>query len=123
MGVLGRDELADLRAAASIFVAPARYEPFGLAALEAARAGCSLVLGDIPSLREVWGNAALFVDPGDHHALRGALERLIADGGLRDDMARRARLRAARYRSDRMAAAYVRLYRRVRPTAADGATA
>ena len=37
-------------AQAAIFVAPARYEPFGLAALEAALAGCALVLGDIPTL-------------------------------------------------------------------------
>ena len=35
-------------------------------ALEAALCGCALVLGDIPSLREVWGDAALFVAPDDH---------------------------------------------------------
>ena len=56
-------------AAASIYALPARYEPFGLSALEAALSGCALVLGDIPSLREVWGDAAIFVDPDDHDAL------------------------------------------------------
>ena len=44
---------------AAIFARPARYEPFGLAILEAAQAGCALVLGDIPSLRELWADAAL----------------------------------------------------------------
>ena len=33
---------------------PARYEPFGLSILEAALSGCALVLGDLPSLRELW---------------------------------------------------------------------
>ena len=60
-----------LAARAAIYALPARYEPFGLTALEAALAGCALVLGDIPSLREIWGDAALFVRPADDGALRG----------------------------------------------------
>ena len=44
-----------------IFVSAARYEPFGLAVLEAAQAGCALVLSDIPTFRELWDGAALFV--------------------------------------------------------------
>jgi glycogen(starch) synthase len=47
---------------------PARYEPFGLSVLEAALSGCALVLGDIASLREVWGGAACYVRPGDSRA-------------------------------------------------------
>src|ERR1044071_442586 len=50
---------------AAIFAAPARYEPFGLAVLEAALSGCALLLGDIPSLREILAEAALFVAPED----------------------------------------------------------
>ena len=46
-------------ARAPIYALPAHYEPFGLSALEAGLAGCALVLGDIPSLREIWGEAAL----------------------------------------------------------------
>src|SRR5690606_871916 len=52
LGQLSDMEIADRLARASIFALPARYEPFGLCALEAALAGCALVLGDIPSLRE-----------------------------------------------------------------------
>ena len=61
LGELPRDELADWYARAPIYALPARYEPFGLSVLEAALSGCALVLGDIPSLREIWGGAALFV--------------------------------------------------------------
>jgi glycogen(starch) synthase len=77
LGPLAPGELASLRARAAVFAAPARYEPFGLAILEAARAGCSLVLGDIPSLRELWDGAARFVDPGDPDALCAALDEAL----------------------------------------------
>jgi len=72
-------EVAELVARASIFVEPALYEPFGLAALEAALAGCALVLGDIPSLREVWRDAATFVPSHDEDALRRTLDALMRD--------------------------------------------
>jgi glycogen synthase len=51
LGVLSEPSLGEQLDRASIFAAPARYEPFGLSILEAAHAGCALVLGDIPSLR------------------------------------------------------------------------
>ncbi len=107
-------EVAALFGRASIFVSPALYEPFGLAALEAASAGCALVLSDIPSLREVWGAAAVFVDPTEDDVLERALRRLIEDAGCRLDMAARARVRARAYTPERMAAAYAGLYGRLR---------
>jgi glycosyltransferase involved in cell wall biosynthesis len=96
---------------ASIFAAPAFYEPFGLAILEAAAAGCALVLGDIPSLRENWEGAAVFVDPNDRAALRVAINRLIANVGQRVRLAMSARCRARQFSLERMAAVYDALYR------------
>lgn len=113
LGRLGSGAMRRLFARASVFVAPALYEPFGLAALEAGAAGCALILGDIPSLREVWGNAATFVPPHDARALRRALHLLIDDD---DHLAWRqaaATRRARRYTLDRMAERYVTAYRRV----------
>jgi glycogen synthase len=92
---------------ASIYASPARYEPFGLAALEAGLAGCALVLGDIASLREVWGDAATYVDPFDDDHLTRELQRLIADPGAVADLGRRALDRARTYTPERMAAAYL----------------
>jgi glycosyltransferase involved in cell wall biosynthesis len=109
-GVLGPAALAALRRKASIYAAPAVYEPFGLGILEAARDRCALVLGDIPSLRELWEDAAVFVDPRDPAALREALEALIADGRLRGDLAEHARRRGTAYSSQHTARAYRRLY-------------
>jgi glycosyltransferase involved in cell wall biosynthesis len=107
LGRLPQDELATWLGRASIFAAPARYEPFGLLPLEAALAGCALVLGDIPSLREVWGDAALFVPPEDRDALTGAIQALIEWPVLRAGMAARARERALTYSADRMADRYL----------------
>jgi glycogen synthase len=113
---LGRQsprELAGLRERAAVFVAPARYEPFGLAILEAARAGCALVLADIPSLRELWSGAAAFVDPHDTRALQAALAELIAAPGERVRLARAAQTHARRYSVERMVREYLGLYERV----------
>jgi glycogen synthase len=122
LGRLTRAELDETLARAAIFAAPARYEPFGLAALEAGRARCALVLGDIPSLREVWGDDALFVPPDDDEALERALRALIGDARLRREYAARAESRSRGYTSRRMAASYAMAYRRVlRPQAVNAA--
>jgi glycosyltransferase involved in cell wall biosynthesis len=108
LGRLSAPELARCRGRAAIFAHPARYEPFGLAPLEAARAGCALVLGDIPSLRELWADAAVYVrDAGE---LREALRALIADPAARSALASAAQARAARYSLPTMASAYRPLY-------------
>jgi glycogen(starch) synthase len=112
-GMLDGDELAALRRAAPIYAAPAAYEPFGLGILEAARDGCALVLGDIPSLRELWTDAAIFVEPRDPRALHEVLACLIGAPQVREDLAARARRRAADYSIERSAAAYRRLYQRL----------
>ena len=111
LGRLPQAELAGWVGRAAIYALPARYEPFGLSALEAAFAGCALVLGDIPTLREVWGDAALFVPPGDRGALRDVLRDLIADGEARQALAARARARAFEFTPERMAGGYLAAYR------------
>lgn len=110
LGSLPSRELAWWMKYASIFAHPARYEPFGLAPLEAAYSGCALVLGDIGSLREIWGDAALFVDPEDHEQLAATLQGLIEDPLQRAIMAARAHARASRYAVPRMVSAYHQLY-------------
>jgi glycosyltransferase involved in cell wall biosynthesis len=112
VGSLREDELASWLAAASLFVLPARYEPFGLAILEAAMSGCALVLGDLDTLRELWDGAAQFVDAGDEEALRDAVIHLIRDPVLRHEMSGRAFARARFYTAERTVEGYVQAYRR-----------
>jgi glycogen(starch) synthase len=123
LGELSPSALATQMSQAAIYALPARYEPFGQSALEAALSGCALVLGDIASLRELWGPAALYVTPDDHDALRDALLRLIAQPSLRDELARSARDRALRFTPTRMAHAYRRVYRQLIARATPARTA
>ncbi len=114
LGELSRPEVASLLSRAAIFALPARYEAFGLSVLEAALAGCALVLGDIPELRETWSDAALYVPPDDRRALGRALLAMIDDPASRLDLARRSRARALARAPERTASAYLALYAEVR---------
>ena len=116
VGRLSESEMADWLARAAIFALPARYEPFGLSAVEAALSGCALVLGDIASQREIWGDAADFVDPDDHDALWTVLDRLIEDDALRHARAAAAHKRAARFNPMDMARNYIRVYGQIAAT-------
>jgi glycosyltransferase involved in cell wall biosynthesis len=113
LGRLGRDGVRSLLSRAAAFASPASYEPFGLGIVEAARSGCALVVAGIPSLLEVWGDAALFVRPDDDAALGAALRLVACDEELRVELAERARRRSVRYSVERMAAGYAGVYERV----------
>ncbi|ATB28887.1 glycosyltransferase family 4 protein [Melittangium boletus] len=110
LGTLAPWELAGWMGRAAVYAMPARYEPFGLSILEAALAGCALVLGDIPSLRELWGDAARFVHPDDEDGLADALRGLMRHRAQREGLAVRARSRALTFTPRRMVEAYLELY-------------
>ena len=111
LGSLERDEMFRWLACAGVFVSSAVYEPFGYSVLEAALKRCALVLSDIPTFRELWGDAAVYVAPRDSAAIRDALAELIAAPARLVFMARYARARAERYSSMRMALDYLAAYR------------
>jgi glycosyltransferase involved in cell wall biosynthesis len=121
LGQLAPPDLVAWFARASIYALPARYEPFGLSVLEAALSGCALVLGDIPSLREVWGTAALYVAPDDPQALAGALNLLSADQRLRQALAQAAHTRAQQYSLAAMGRGYRLAYQSLLADAAQPA--
>lgn len=110
LGALSSKELASWLSRAPVFALPAFYEPFGLTVLEAGLSGAALVLGDLPSLRETWENAAFFVDPRDRHALNDAITLFIKEKPLRQLFAEKARSRALNYTTSKMAEGYLDLY-------------
>ena len=109
-GQLPHRETTALMRRASIVVSPSLYEPFGLAALEAARAGAALVLADIPTYRELWDGCALFFDPHEASDLARQVNRLTLDDQLRLQLAASAGRQAGRYTLEAQALAYRRLY-------------
>jgi glycosyltransferase involved in cell wall biosynthesis len=91
-GYLPQDDLARVVAGAAALVVPSWYEGFGLPALEALACGTPVVASDLPALREVLGDQAELVAPGDADALAAALARVLDDpGGEPAGAARRTR--------------------------------
>jgi glycosyltransferase involved in cell wall biosynthesis len=117
LGTVSAADLAQRLGASAIYVAPALYEPFGLSILEAALCSCALVLSDIPSLRELWHDAAVFVSPHDPEGFVRAFEALINNTVRRDEMGLRARERGLRFTLERMADGYRDAYARCIATA------
>jgi glycosyltransferase involved in cell wall biosynthesis len=109
-GEIGNPEVRRLMAQAEIVVSPSLYEPFGLAALEAARAGTALVLADIPTYRELWDGAALFADPKDPAALADAINELAGDRILRRQLGQAARRRSELFTREVQTTAMLEVY-------------
>ena len=110
---LGRVDEAEIDrrlAERPVFVSPSLYEPFGLAVLEAAQAGCPLVLSDIPTFRELWDGAAVFTPPGDDAALADALQSVMLDVELRRALGAAALECAGRYTIDATVERTVEIY-------------
>jgi glycosyltransferase involved in cell wall biosynthesis len=110
LGSLDADGIGGVLAGQPVFASAAVYEPFGLAVLEAAQAGCALVLSDIPTFRELWDGAARFVYPHDAVGFARAIEEIVGDPALRAQLGEAARVRAADYTVERMAAGMAALY-------------
>jgi glycosyltransferase involved in cell wall biosynthesis len=113
LGILSDGQLAEWLAAKPIFVSTSLYEPFGPAILEAAEAGCPLVLSDIPTLRELWEGAAEFVPARDEQQVAEAVERIACDPSRRAALASAARRRARRYTAEVMSAKVRAIYGRL----------
>lgn len=95
LGYVPETELPALTAGATVFCYPSLYEGFGFPVAQAMAAGTPVITSCVSSLPEVAGDAALLVDPLDTSAIALALEQLLTDEALRDDLARRGRARAA----------------------------
>lgn len=97
LGTLPGAALAELLMLRPVFVSAASFEPFGLAVLEAASAGCALVLSDIPTFRELWEGAALFVPAHDAAGFAAAIDRVHRDPDLRRHLGDAAHGRSVRF--------------------------
>jgi glycosyltransferase involved in cell wall biosynthesis len=78
------ENLGSLYAGALAVVLPSWLEGFGLTPVEGIAAGTPAIVSDLPVLREVLGDGALYVTPGDASGLADALLRVAADPALRE---------------------------------------
>jgi glycosyltransferase involved in cell wall biosynthesis len=102
-GWVGREELYGLYDRATAFIYPSTFEGFGMPVLEAMAAGVPVACSDIPPLREVAGDTALFFDPLDEDLLAEALDRIVSDQLTRARLIRTGRDRAREFTWQRSA--------------------
>lgn len=103
---------------AAVFASLALYEPFGLGVLEAAQAGCALVLSDIPTFRELWDGAAVFVSAHDEDEAARVLDAVASDPAERSRLSRKAKARAQLYSLQASADGTLAVYAEVMATRA-----
>jgi glycosyltransferase involved in cell wall biosynthesis len=106
-GYVDRDELVELYRGAAALVMPSRYEGFGLPVVEAMATGTPVVAAPDPALREVAGDAAVFVEPGD---LAAGVRQALADRGA---LMAKGLQRAAAFTWDETARRTLAIYREV----------
>ena len=111
LGPLSSDQLQKLFRESAIYLCTSRYEPFGLAPLEAALCGCAIVARDLPSLREVWGDDALYFR--DAEGLTAQVRSLTESRHALPAAQERAQRRAAQYTVERMTDAYLAVFESV----------
>jgi glycosyltransferase involved in cell wall biosynthesis len=97
VGYVSDERLVELLRGATAFAYPSIYEGFGLPPLEALAVGTPTIVGDIPVMREVLGEAALRVPTKDPAAWAEALLRVATDPPLREDLVERGRRVASRF--------------------------
>jgi glycogen synthase len=106
-----QEEICQLLSRTAIYAAVSRYEPFGLAPVEAALSGCAIVASDIESFCEIWGEAAVFFRNDDAESLCRVVTNLVKNPGLRQRYADRAYDHALHwFNADRMVRQYLDLY-------------
>lgn len=110
-GFVSDEELPKYYAAADVLAFPSYYEGFGLGILEAMQSGTPVICSEISSLPEVAGDAALFVEPGAVDQLAGALQRVLLDDKLRNQLSLLGRKQAARFSWQQTARETYDLYR------------
>jgi glycosyltransferase involved in cell wall biosynthesis len=115
LGRLSSQAVGEWLSRAPVYASAALYEPFGLGVLEAAQAGCALVLSDIATFRELWDGAAVFCDPYAPETFAAAFQALLDDPQQAERLGQQARARAGRYTAPAMTAGVLDIYRRLRP--------
>ncbi|HWR34755.1 MAG TPA: glycosyltransferase family 4 protein [Clostridia bacterium] len=118
-GPQSEGQLRQLYGRACMYAATSRYEPFGLAPLEAALSRCAIVANDIPTFHEIWGQTACYFRYNDAQSLASTIERLHTDRELRLTYANLAYNRARqRFTAERMVKDYMNLYKTMAPAGA-----
>ncbi|MDD1618677.1 MAG: glycosyltransferase family 4 protein [Methylococcaceae bacterium] len=111
IGYLPREELVMVIAGALTLIYPSIYEGFGLPPLEAMACGVPVIASEVSSLPEVVGDSGLLINPHDDEALAQAIQKLITDPDIRQQLSQKALARSAEFTWDKCVRQTVDVYR------------
>lgn len=102
-GFASDEQLAWFYSHCAVYVFASFMEGFGLPGLEAMKHGAPVASSNATCLPEVYGDAAVYFDPADHHDMAQKIDSILIDDGLRDELVEKGAKRAAVYSWQRMA--------------------
>jgi glycosyltransferase involved in cell wall biosynthesis len=97
LGYVSQKNYIRLLGSASLFMFPSKFEGFGIPILEAMGAGLPVLCSDLPVLREIAGEAALFFNPDDVEDIQNKMERVIKDVNLQKELIAKGQERCQRF--------------------------
>ena len=104
------DELSKWYNAADVLVYPCSYAGFGVPPLEAMACGTPVITSNVTSLPEVVGDAGIMVDPTNAHELASAMEKVLTNEQLREQMIQKGLERAKTFQWEKSAEATLKVY-------------
>lgn len=110
LGRVSRREIAGLYRGAAATVFPSRFEGFGVPVLEAMTMDCPVISSNSASLPEIVGEAGILLEPDDLEGWTEAMDRMLTNSALRDELVERGRKRAAEFSWDRSAQLQLEVY-------------
>lgn len=113
LGRVSDDELIHAYRDSDALIFASLAEGFGLPILEAQMTGRPVITSNCSSMPEVAGDGALLVDPKQPSEIRRAVERIISDPTLRQELIRKGTLNVSRFSAATIAAKYLELYREI----------
>lgn len=113
IGFVDEEDLPYVYNLATVFIFPSLYEGFGLPPLEAMACGCPAIVSNTSSLPEVVGDAALKVEPRDDKGFANAINKLLEDEEMRNQMINKGLIRVKEFSWDKLAEDTVTVYSQV----------
>jgi len=110
-GYISEEEKAILLKRAKIFVYPSIYEGFGLPVLEALSMGAATITSNISSMPEIAGDAAVLINPESLDEINSALNMLVEDQHMYQEIKRKAVSQAANFTWEKTAEKTIELYK------------
>lgn len=102
-GWIDQEDMPAVYTLADLYLYPSNLEAFPIPITEAMACGTPIVTSDANGLREIAGDAALLVDPGDSEAISTAIFRVLSDARLQAGLSRKGMTRSTNFTWDKCA--------------------